>query len=322
MFALLSRIDLMVRLLIAAILLATFLPVTGAQRDAAQMVSSIAIFLLFFLNGVRLSRRQVIAGLANWQMLLPLTIWCFAAMALAGWGLFAIGDFYLPPLVALGLLYLGVLPSTVQSATAYTSLAEGNVASSVIAAALLNILGIFITAPIFAWLSGGESVQLGLGGLTKIFMILLLPFALGQIFQSRLAPFLMQRPTIISWLDKLAIAIAVYVAFSGAVEQGIWHQLSPLAWAVLIILLTVMLVFAFGGSWLVSRAIGLTRGDRISFMFAGAHKSVAMGAPLALVLFPAAEAGLILVPLLLYHLFQLIVSAPLATRLAAPRRPH
>ena len=37
-------------------------------------------------------------------------------------------------IVALGLLFLGALPSTVQSATAYSSLAGGNVAASVVAA--------------------------------------------------------------------------------------------------------------------------------------------------------------------------------------------
>ena len=238
-------------------------------------------------------------------------------MAAAGLGLSWLGIGVLPPMIALGLLYLGILPSTVQSATAYTSMAGGDVASSVVSAALLNILGVFISAPIFAWLSGGASVELGVEGLTKLFLILLLPFGLGQLLQARIVGWLKKRSSLVGWLDRTAISIAVYVAFSGAVEQDIWSKLDPTGWAWLMALLSVFLAFAYGGAWLLSGLLPFSKGNRISFLYAGAHKSVAMGAPLALVLFPPESAGLILVPLLIYHLFQLIVSAPLATHLLA-----
>lgn len=312
----LSRIDMMVRLLVLAILLATFAPVTGSGQLAAQYVSNAAIFLLFFLNGIRLSRKDVRAGIGNLRFLAPLTFWCFGAMAAAGYGMFLIAGNVMPALVALGLIYLGAMPSTVQSAAAYTSVAEGNVAASVVSAALLNILGVFVSIPIFAWLSGGEAVELGSGGLFKIFMILLLPFALGQLSQNRLGNWLKANPLIVSWMDRLAIAIAVYVAFSGAVEQDLWTMLDLAAWGYLIAAIAGLLLFAFAGAWALSGVLALGQGDRISFMFAGAHKSVAMGAPLAVVIFGAEKAGLILVPLLVYHLLQLVVSAPLATRLA------
>ncbi|MXO83445.1 bile acid:sodium symporter [Altererythrobacter aestiaquae] len=312
MLKLLTRVDLMVRMLILAIILATVLPATGSAREAAQFVSNIGIFVLFFLNGVRLSRGDVANGIGNWRLLVPLVLWCFGAMALAGWCLWGLSAAVLPSLVALGFLYLGVLPSTVQSATAYTSLAGGNVASSVVSAALLNILGVFVSAAVFAWFSGGTTVHLGPEGLIKIFTILLLPFALGQILQSRLKGLLASHPQLIGWMDRIAIAIAVYVAFSGAVEQDLWRRLNMEAWSWLIILIAFTLLFAFVGAWMLSRAIRLSKGDSISFTFAGAHKSIAMGAPLALVMFSADDAGLILVPLLIYHLLQLVVSAPLA----------
>ncbi|MFM6950405.1 MAG: bile acid:sodium symporter, partial [Novosphingobium sp.] len=147
-----SRIDPMVRLLTLAIILAVLVPVTGPARGIAQFVANAAVFLLFFLNGVRLPRHEVAAGLSNHRLLWPLTLWCFGGMALAGWTLWQAGQGWMPPLIALGFLYLGCLPSTVQSATAYSSLAGGNVASSVVAAALLNLLGVFVTAPLFSLL--------------------------------------------------------------------------------------------------------------------------------------------------------------------------
>lgn len=318
---LLGRIDLMVRLLVLAILLASVLPATGGAREIAQWISNAAIFVLFFLNGLRLPRHEVIRGIGHWRLLLPLVIWCFGAMALLGKGLeLALFD-ALPPLVALGFLYLGVLPSTVQSATAYSSLAGGNVASSVVAAALTNILGVFICAPLLAALGGGGAADMGLDGLFKIFAILILPFAIGQWLQTRLSGWVADNRHLITWMDRLSIAIAVYVAFSGAVEQGLWTRVGLGQWAVLLGGVCFMLALAFAGSWSLAKVVRLDRADRIAFLFAGAHKSIAMGAPLAAVLFPPQVAGMVLLPLLVYHLMQLVVSAPLASRLARPLRP-
>lgn len=315
------RIDLMVRLLVLAIALASVLPATGDARAIAQWVANAAIFLLFFLNGLRLPRAEVRRGIGHWRLLVPLLAWCFVAMALVGKGLQLALEDVLPPLVALGFLYLGVLPSTVQSATAYSSLAGGNVASSVVAAALTSVIGVFVSAPLFALLGGSGAVELGASGLGKVVLILVLPFALGQLLQARFADWVGGHPGLISWLDRLSIAIAVYVAFSAAVEQGLWTRVGGGEWAVLVGAVGAMLTAGIAGPWALSAAIGLDRRDRIAFLFAGAHKSVAMGAPLAAVLFPPHVAGMVLLPLLVYHLLQLVVSAPIANRLARLPRP-
>ncbi len=147
--------------------------------------------------------------------------------------------------------------------------------------------------------------------------MLILPFALGQVVQTRVSGWIAENRGLVTWMDRLSIAIAVYVAFSGAVEQGIWTRVEAAEWGVLTILVCGMMRFGFAGAWLLARSLRLDRGDRIAFVFAGAHKSVAMGALLAAVLFPPAVAGLVLVLLLLYHLLQLVVSAPLASRLAS-----
>lgn len=319
MRALFSRIDLMVRLLVVAIVLATLLPAVGEGRTVAQAISNVAIFALFFLNGLRLPRDEVLRGLGHGRFLLPLLAWCFGAMALAGLALSAIAAGHLPVEIAIGFLFLGTLASTVQSAAAYSSMAGGDVAASVVAAALLNIVGVFVTAPLFAVLGGLETAQVGLDGLAKILGLLVVPFVFGQMLQRTGRQWVRAHPALVSWMDRLAIAIAVYVAFSGAVERGLWSALGAGQWAVLGALLAVFLLVGFGGSWLAAGALRLERPTRISFMFAGAHKSVVSGAPIALILFSPASAGLVMVPLLAYHLLQLVVSAPVARRLA--RRP-
>lgn len=309
------RIDPMVRLLVLAIALALLLPVKGGSREVAQWIANAAVFLLFFLNGVRLPRHEVAAGLGNLRLLAPLTLWCFGGMALTGWGLWQAGQGWMPPLIALGFLYLGCLPSTVQSATAYSSLAGGNVASSVVAAALLNLLGVFITAPLFSLLGGGAAAAFHGDALLKVVLILLVPFMLGQTAQGRLSGWVKENRQLTIWFDRASIAIAVYVAFSGAVEQQFWELVEPAGWVWLLGAVALFLVAGHLGAWLLGGLLRLDRPNRVSMLFAGGQKSIAMGAPLASVLFTPAVAGVVLLPILLYHLAQLVLAAPLATRL-------
>lgn len=308
------------RLLTLAIVLAAIVPAAGAARDIAQWVANAAIFVLFLLNGLRIARRDIAAGMANWRFLVPLVVWVYGAMALAGLGLSLIGEQLLPPVLALGFLYLGVLPSTVQSATSYTSLAGGTVALSVVSAALLNILGVFVSVPLFLALGGVGEGAIGNQVLAKILVLLVLPFGIGQLLQVRLRNYTADHKERITWIDRRVIAIAVYVAFSSAVEQGIWSRVDSAAWAVLLLLVGVFLVIGHFGAWVSGGVLRQRRADRIAFLFAGAQKSAAVGAPLATILFPPATAGFVVVPLLLYHLFQLVLAAPLASRLGQHSR--
>jgi sodium/bile acid cotransporter 7 len=314
----LSHIDPLVRLLVLAIVLATVFPVTGDGQYLARFASDAAIFLLFLLNGLRLPRHEVMRGIGNWRLLLPLVAWCFLGMGAVGWIGWQAGLAILPDQVAVGLLFLGLLPSTVQSAPAYSSLAGGNVASSVVAAAVINVAGVFVTAPLFALVAGTASAGIDAGGIERIATILLLPFVLGQLAQGFAGNWVKHHKPLVSWMDRGSIAIAVYVAFSGAVEQGLWSRVDAPAWAGLLVAVAVFLAVGFGGSWLLGGALGLARPERISFLFAGAQKSITLGAPLATVLFPPAVAGLLLLPVLVYHLLQLVLSAPLASRLSQP----
>ncbi len=316
-----SRLSLLANPMIAVLILATVLalvlPAAGELREIAQTVSNTGIFVLFLVNGMRIARGEIARGLANWRFFGPLFLWVFGAMALSGLGFSLLAQWALPPQVALGFLYLGTLPSTIQSATSYTSLAGGNVALSVVGAALINIAGVFLTAPLFAALGGGSAADIGSETIVRIGLILILPFMIGQALQGWTIGWLKERKAQVAWLDRLVIGIAVYVAFSGAVEQGLATMFGFAEWAALLGLVIGFLIVGTGGAWLTGGLFRYPRADRIAFLFAGAQKSVAIGAPLAAILFPPNAAGFVIAPLLLYHLLQLVWAAPLASMLAS-----
>lgn len=308
--------DPMIAVLVLATILALAVPATGDAREAAQTVSNISIFLLFLINGMRIARGEIVKAISNWRFFAPLVLFVFGAMAVMGSGFASMAGMFLPPEIALGFIFLGVLPSTIQSATSYTSLARGNAALSVVGAALINILGVFVSAPLFALLAGSEAVDLGTDTIMRIGMILLLPFVIGQALQGFTRSWLIERKSQVVWLDRIVIGIAVYVAMSGAVGQGLMSSMSPAAAGWLTLTTIIFLAAAYFLAWRLSGIGGYPRADRIAFVFAGPQKSVAIGAPLAAILFEPAVAGFVIAPLLLYHLLQLAVAAPLATRFA------
>ena len=116
--------------------------------------------------------------------------------------------------------------------------------------------------------------------------------------------------------------LIVYGAFSDLRTSGVWRTLSwaDVAWVVPITM--VLLAFTFWFTWHLGKWLGFTRPDQIAIMFCGTKKSLATGVPMAMVLFPAATVGVIVIPLMLYHQVQLLVSSMLANRLGSEEGPH
>ncbi len=308
--------DRFILLLLGAVLLGWLLPVRENVLYWARQISSISIFMLFFLHGLRLPRGEILTAARSWKVQAAMLLFSFFVMPLAGIILIKATGSVLPAALASGLLFCVMLPSTVQSAISYASIAGGNVAASAVGAAISNLAGIIVTPVLVALVIGMvPGITLNSDTIIRITILLLLPFALGQGVQGWLGEWARRQKAMLAFFDRLVILIAVYVAFAAAVSSGSLALLNGSTLAVLALLTLTLLAFAFGGAWGLGAAIGLSRADRISLLFAGAHKSIATGAPMAAILF-GHSAGLIVLPAILYHMAQLIVSAPLAGRLA------
>jgi solute carrier family 10 (sodium/bile acid cotransporter), member 7 len=220
-----------------------------------------------------------------------------------------------PPLWT-GLLLLCVLPSTVQSSIAFTSIARGNVPAALCAATASNLIGILLT-PVLAGLvlrtQGGFSIR----GIGDVVLQLMVPFAAGQLARPLIATWAANNKTLLGLVDRGSILLVVYAAFSEGVTHGIWHQLDVSRLATLLLLDALLLGAVLLATSGISRVLGFSRADTITTVFCGSKKSLASGLPMASVLFAGQPVGLIILPLMLFHQIQLMACAALARRYAA-----
>ena len=308
--------------LVATVTAATLLPARGAMAALFDDATVVAVALLFFLHGAKLSRQAIIAGASHWR--LHLTV--FAAT----FGLFPLLGLMLKPLLAplvtpelyLGVLYVCALPATVQSAIAFTSIARGNIPAAICSASASSILGIFLT-PLLVGVLLDAHTQGGDTGhaVLKIVEQLLLPFIAGQVARQWIGTWVDRNKSLLKFVDQGSILLVVYAAFSAAVLQGLWHQVPPLSLAGTLLVNAVLLALVLLATRSAARLEGFSREDEITTVFCGSKKSLASGVPMAKVLFAGHSIGVILLPLMLFHQMQLMVCAVLARKYAA-RREH
>ncbi|MBB1244574.1 bile acid:sodium symporter [Streptomyces durbertensis] len=314
MHRLVRVLDPFLLLLGATVALAALLPARGAAADVVGVAAKVAVGLLFFLYGARLSTRETLDGLRHWRLHLTVLACTFLLFPLLGLAARGLVPHVLTEELWTGLMFLCVVPSTIQSSIAFTSLARGNVPAAICAGTYSSLLGIVLT-PLLAALLVGAVGGLSVDGLRDITLQLLAPFLAGQLLRRWIGGFVTRHRAALSRVDRTAILLVVYTAFSQGMVEGVWQQVSPWRLAGLFgteaVLLAVMLTLtAWGG-----RRLGFDRADRTAILFAGSKKSLAAGLPMAAVLF-GAQASLAVLPLMLFHQMQLMVCAVIARRLA------
>ena len=320
----LSVFEPFILMLLGTVVLASLLPARGEMATVVGYAADIGIVLLFFLHGAKLSREAILSGLRNWKLHIAVLAVTFVAFPLFGLGLSAL-PFVNGPLAA-GLLFLTLLPSTVQSSIAFTAIARGNVAAAVCSASFSNLLGILVTPALVALLmetsgSGGISID----SIEAIVLQLLVPFVAGHLLRPWIGAWVTRRKALLTVVDRGSILLVVYSAFGAAVVEGLWTKLSLGDLILIGLLCAALLAFVLALTFAVARLMKLPREDAIVLQFCGSKKSLASGVPMAGVLFPPAQVGVILLPVMLFHQLQLIACAVIARRYAEsapPISPH
>jgi sodium/bile acid cotransporter 7 len=309
------RPDRYLLLILLMVVAASLAPARGATAHGFAVATSFCIGLVFFLHGARLPREAVIGGLTHWRLHLVVLAATYGLFPLLCLGLAALPGWITPPALAGGLVFLGCLPSTIQSSIGFTVVARGNVPAAVAAASGSNLLGVFLTPALVALLlhaQGAASTK----ALEGIVLQLLAPFLGGQLLRQWIGALVARHAKALSMIDRGSILLVVYSAFSGAVVGGVWDRLDALDLARLFLLCAALLGAVLAATWYAAKRLGFSKPDEIAIVFCGSKKSLASGAPMASLLFAPSVAGVALLPLMLFHQLQLMACAVIAAAYA------
>ncbi|WP_426442633.1 bile acid:sodium symporter family protein [Bradyrhizobium genosp. P] len=311
----LPHIDPYIVAIVGMVGLATLLPLHGAGTVVGSYATDAAIALLFFLHGARLSTTEALVGARHWRLHLVIFFATFGLFPLLGLAAHTLAPHLLTPALWAGVILICIVPSTVQSSVAFTSIARGNVSAALCSATASNLLGIVAT-PLLAGVLLSSHGGFSGSAARDIVIQLLLPFVAGQLSRPLIGRWVGRHHMLLGLVDRGSILLIVYTAFSDGVSHGIWHQVDVMQMAIVLgidaaLLAMVLLITNFG-----SRLLGFSREDRIAIMFCGSKKSLASGLPMASVLLAGQSVGLIVLPLMLFHQIQLMTCAALARRYA------
>lgn len=108
----------------------------------------------------------------------------------------------------------------------------------------------------------------------------------------------------------------VYAAFSAGTVAGLWTIIPT---TTLLVLIAIILVYLVIGMLVVLGSGHLARmdyADRTALFYCGSTKSLASGLPIAAALFAPDVIGIMILPIMIFHMAQLLICAAIAQRSA------
>jgi sodium/bile acid cotransporter 7 len=279
----------------------------------------VAVALLFFAYGMRMSPQETIAGLKNFKLQGAVLAVTFALFPLLGLFFFWVSGPLIGEPLAIGVLFLCLLPSTVQSSVVLIASAKGNIPAGIYAATISNVLGIILTPSLVFLLLGFGGGEIAIGGVYAVLLNLLAPFTAGLLLQKWVGRWLQSQKRLTMVLDRGTILLVVFSAAAGA--SG-FLELKWITVMVLIALCASLLAVILSVTWWLGSALGLDKPDRIVLLFSASVKSLATGLPMAAIILPPATAAAVAIPVIIYHQLQLIGGAVIASRLSGGGEAH
>ncbi len=320
-----KKIDWFIVGLMAMITIAYFIPGIGNKDSMFPLenITNIGISIIFFFYGLKLSPRDMQKGLRNYRLHLLIQLGTFLFFPLLA---LCLKPFFLSETsktLWLAIFFMAALPSTVSSSVVMVSLAKGNVAGAIFNASISGLIGIIIT-PLWIGLffnTTGSDFNMG-STIVSLLLHILLPVLVGLALHRKLGAFAAKYKRILTLFDKTIILLIVYNSFSSSFENGIFNNYS-----IPILLITAVIIMAFLGIiylliWTIAGWLGFNMEDKITAVFCGSKKSLVHGTVMSNVLLEGMKTqGIFIVPIMIYHSFQLIIISFIAQRLALRKHP-
>lgn len=301
--------------LFAAIFLAYLFPFAGSSESPVpwKPITDVGIALVFFFYGVKLNPDQLKAGLSNWKLhvliqLSTFLVFPMIVLVLMNFTPWIDEDFQL------GISYLSTLPSTVSASVVMVSIAGGNLPGAIFNASISSLIGVVLTPVWMGIIVDTSEIEMDFlstfGGLA---LKVLLPVFLGIMLHNFLFPKIEKHLPKLKYLDQTVIMMIVFTSFAQSFSQEIF---SPYSIETLLKVGATMLGLFFliwGIVEILARITGFSWEDRVTALFCGSKKSLVQGVVIGKIIFPdPALFGLVLLPVMLYHIQQLIAGSVIA----------
>lgn len=216
-----------------------------------------------------------------------------------------------------GIIFLSVMPSTVSSAAVLVSLANGNVPAALFNSSLSSILGIILPPVMLSALQGTSGGSFDAGEVfMKLFFQILLPIIVGVLMNPWVGKTAIKYRNFTRYFDQTVILSIVYYSFANSFYINQFEGLTVLDIAALIVALLFIFVFVNGMIYFFSKKLRLSKEDMITALFCGSTKSLVHGSTMGRLIYAGNPAvGVIILPILVYHSLQLMMSSFMVNRL-------
>ena len=309
------KIDSFVLAILVAIGLAYVFPQPGLVLPLDKIATA-GIALIFFFYGLKLSPEKIKAGLKNWKLhiLVQLsTFLLFPILILIIKPLFIGAD---SQVIWLSLFFLAALPSTVSSSVVMVSMAKGNIPAAIFNASISGLIGILLTPLWMSLFLTSNSIDVS-EVYHKLLLEILLPLVLGLLLHKKFGLIVQKNASYFSLFDRAVILLIIYKSFVHSFESNVFSGLKPIDLLLLTLGVLVLFFMVYLIITLISKLLKFNTEDRITALFCGTKKSLVHGTVFSKVLFAGSSIiGIILLPLMLFHMLQILIVSIIAKRYA------
>jgi len=307
-------------LLIIMVLMAKLFPFQASYNNYFNLAGFIdwGIAGIFLLYGLKLNLKEVVKDVSNWNLHLLIqsgTFILFPLLVLIFYPFIKDTEYYS---IWLSVFFLASLPSTVSSSVVMVSIAKGNVTSAIFNASISGLIGIIMTPLLMSFFLNSDSQTGDQSEIIQQLLIkVLLPIVLGVLLNPFLKKWVTKYSNVIAEFDRLIILLIVYESFSTAFIENVFVSVPSivfvvLAFSVVFLFFTVYYILKF-----ISTKLKFKPKDIITTTFCGSKKSLVHGSLFLLVLgIPDDQKVLFLLPVMIYHSFQLFYVSWLANKIA------
>lgn len=313
------RIDGFVLSIIGVIIIAWLFPQWGTNESKIPIgtISTVGVSLIFFFYGLKLSPEKLRSGLRNWKLHVLVqfsTFLLFPLLVLPLRPLFQTTELRS---IWLALLFLAALPSTVSSSVVMVSIARGNVAGAIFNASISGLIGIAITPLWMGLFVPHTNTDYDLGSIyLKLLLEILLPVIIGISMQRYGGKWAQHYSKQLSMFDKSVILLIIYKSFAESFEAKIYNSVPPAFFGLIAAMVVLLFFLVYSLTGWVARQLHFTIEDQVTAQFCGTKKSLVHGTVFSKILFAqSATIGMMLLPLMLFHAFQIFIISIYAGKL-------